>query len=663
MKYSGLKKLFSLMLVLGLVCAMIPAQALADVQLETTRPITIELNLSADVIGMGETVTATYKVNNPRTNGRIVYRVEVTGSNEMYYTDVEYAPTGSLPTEGTIQYTLMNSYAQNVDIFVEQLVDGKITGQAQKRVQNRYPTKMDLQFTVDNPNAQYTPGDTCRFDSEVFGTQRFGMAEIEWKTEMINYNGKEEDESAWTVRAVSSGKLTEVTDGSQWCEFKIPTNAQKDEAVWTTLTFTCGGWTKTVVKKSVIAGVIPAAVDVKKVAAFVNRCYSVILDRGADPEGLESWVKSLATGVAKASEIIDGFVNSAEFLNKGLSKEEQVDILYKAMLGRGADPAGKASWVKVLNQGYPFGSVINGFCGSTEFINLCKEYGIQPGSVNVGPVRPVTPTADMAKIKAFVTRCYSVILGRDPDQDGLNAWANALATGTRKASEIIDGFVNSQEFLSKKLSKEEQVDILYQAMLGRSADSAGKASWVKVLNEGHPFGAVINGFCGSTEFINLCAEYGIQPGSVQVKAALVKRVSITPEDSDPDASAVHIAYNSEYINEEKIRAFVQHCYESVLGRKGDEEGVANYTVMILDGEKTPKRVAYEFIFSPEFQGKLPGNEELVRILYRLYLNREPGAEELAGWIEMLEGGAGLEEVVKGFSESTEFKIIMREMKK
>ena len=107
----------------------------------------------------------------------------------------------------------MNSYAQNVDIFVEQLVDGKITGQAQKRVQNRYPTKMDLQFTVDNPNAQYTPGDTCRFDSEVFGTQRFGMAEIEWKTEMVNYNGKEEDESAWTVRAVSSGKLTEVTTG------------------------------------------------------------------------------------------------------------------------------------------------------------------------------------------------------------------------------------------------------------------------------------------------------------------------------------------------------------------------------------------------------------------------------------------------------------------
>ena len=204
--------------------------------------------------------------------------------------------------------------------------------------------------------------------------------------------------------------------------------------------------------------------------------------------------------------------------------------------------------------------------------------------------------------------------------------------------------------------------VLYNAMLGRDPDPAGLAAWVKVLDEGNPFAAVINGFCGSIEFNNLCAEYGIQPGSVQVKAAFVKRVSITPEGSDAEESATYVAYASEYINEEKIRAFVKHCYETVLGREGDEEGIANYTALVMDGKKTPKRVAYEFVFSPEFQNQLPGNEELIRILYRLYLNREPGAEELAGWIEMLDGGAGLDEVLKGFAESAEFRAIMREMK-
>ena len=68
------------------------------------------------------------------------------------------------------------------------------------------------------------------------------------------------------------------------------------------------------------------------------------------------------------------------------------------------------------------------------------------------------------------------------------------------------------------------------------------------------------------------------------------------------------------------------------------------------------------MFSPEFQNRLPGNEAFIRILYRLYLNREPNAEELAGWVAMLEGGTGLEEIVKGFAESAEFRAIMREMK-
>ena len=102
---------------------------------------------------------------------------------------------------------------------------------------------------------------------------------------------------------------------------------------------------------------------------------------------------------------------------------------------------------------------------------------------------------------------------------------------------------------------------------------------------------------------------------------------------------------------------------AVFGREGDAEGVENYTALILDGKKTPKKVAYEFIFSPEFQEKLPGNEDFIRILYRLYFDREPGAEELSGWVQMLEGGASMEEIVNGFASSDEFKLIVNDLKK
>ncbi len=90
--------------------------------------------------------------------------------------------------------------------------------------------------------------------------------------------------------------------------------------------------------------------------------------------------------------------------------------------------------------------------------------------------------------------------------------------------------------------------------------------------------------------------------------------------------------------------------------------IENYTSAILDGKKTPKSVAREFVFSVEFQGKLPGNEEFIRILYRLYFDREPGAEELSEWVQMLENGATLEEIVNGFAGSDEFKAIVNGMK-
>ena len=95
---------------------------------------------------------------------------------------------------------------------------------------------------------------------------------------------------------------------------------------------------------------------------------------------------------------------------------------------------------------------------------------------------------------------------------------------------------------------------------------------------------------------------------------------------------------------------------AVQGVMAKREGIAP------KGEEEAAAVAFEFIFSSEFQEKLPGNEEFIRILYRLYFDREPGTEELAGWVTMLEDGASLEEIVNGFAASDEFKAIVNAMK-
>ena len=397
----------------------------------------------------------------------------------------------------------------------------------------------------------------------------------------------------------------------------------------------------------------------EKIKDYVKRCYQVILGREVDEQGLNAWAAALAGGRAKACQIIDGIVSSQEYLNKNLSHEASVSVLYRAMLDREPDPAGLAGWVDALCKGYTLQNIIDGFCGSAEFTGICAGYGIEPGSI--GASVPADESTPRGKIEAFVKRCYKLILSREADQGGLQGWSDALEQRTAAAAQIIDGFVRSDEFVNRRLSGGEAVDILYQTMLGRAADEGGKAGWVNSLWQGYSLQHIINGFCGSPEFTAICNDYGISAGTLTVASALVKREAITPEGEEA-APVIVGEYRSEFINEEKVRAFVKHCYVAVFGREGDAEGIENYTKLILDGKKTPKKAAYEFIFSPEFQNQLPGNEEFIRILYRLYFDREPGTEELAGWVEMLGNGATLDVIVNGFAASDEFKAIVNGMK-
>ena len=72
-----------------------------------------------------------------------------------------------------------------------------------------------------------------------------------------------------------------------------------------------------------------------------------------------------------------GFFNSPEFLNKGLNDEQYVEVLYQTFFDRASDAAGKADWLdRMHNQGYSREAVLNGFCGSQEFANLKRSFGL-----------------------------------------------------------------------------------------------------------------------------------------------------------------------------------------------------------------------------------------------------------------------------------------------
>ena len=114
----------------------------------------------------------------------------------------------------------------------------------------------------------------------------------------------------------------------------------------------------------------------EKTTKFVARCYQVFLGRKGDAGGINGWVRQLASGKNNAKEAAHGFVMGQEFQGKNLSNEDYVKTIYIGLLNREADPAGLASWVKVLEKGGTREEIFYGFADSPEFRDLARSYGL-----------------------------------------------------------------------------------------------------------------------------------------------------------------------------------------------------------------------------------------------------------------------------------------------
>lgn len=109
---------------------------------------------------------------------------------------------------------------------------------------------------------------------------------------------------------------------------------------------------------------------------FVTRFYQLCLGRNPDQEGLEYWVSSLKDGSRYGGDVASGFVFSQEFLDRAVSNDEFLNVLYHAFFNRAGDPGGYSDWLGRLNSGTGRDVVLKGFIYAPEFANLCSVYGI-----------------------------------------------------------------------------------------------------------------------------------------------------------------------------------------------------------------------------------------------------------------------------------------------
>ncbi len=271
------------------------------------------------------------------------------------------------------------------------------------------------------------------------------------------------------------------------------------------------------------------AAEEDPITKFVTRLYDVTLGREPDDAGLADWSSKLRNKKMTGISVAFGFIFSPEFQGLELSNEDYVECMYRAFMGRKSDAAGKADWVRVLEENTRAAGrekVFLGFANSKEFDKICAEYGIVRGLYFEGsdPVK-----SGMTEL--FVERLYNVVLDRSADEDGMRNWASALMKHKNTGIKTAYGFFFSPEYLKKARTDEQYVDDLYSAFMGREGDENGRQYWLSKMKNGTSRLKIFNGFACSPEFTAICESYGIDRGAELKTAEIVKGGSKTWEET------------------------------------------------------------------------------------------------------------------------------------
>ena len=154
--------------------------------------------------------------------------------------------------------------------------------------------------------------------------------------------------------------------------------------------------------------------------------------------------------------------------------------------------------------------------------------------------------------------------------------------------------------------------------------------------------------------------YFEQPGTRSVFTAacgsggfVIQRPGGSEQTVEGDAS-IKLYTRDCIIPIDPVEEFVQRAYRLSLEREADEDGLDHWVTQLKSGESSGAEMVNGFLVSDEFRDKQKTDEEVVTILYRVMLNREPDEAGLANWLSHLNNGMSIQFVVNGFSTSPEF---------
>ena len=116
--------------------------------------------------------------------------------------------------------------------------------------------------------------------------------------------------------------------------------------------------------------------------------------------------------------------------------------------------------------------------------------------------------------------------------------------------------------------------------------------------------------------------------------------------------------DTDSVNYDSVRAFVERLYIYCLGRSSDEDGLAYWTDSLAAGQIGGYEAARGFFDSLEFIESERSDEEFVTVCYNTLLGRAPDPQGLVYWTGFLENGTKTrDDIVSCFCNSDEYLSI------
>jgi len=235
---------------------------------------------------------------------------------------------------------------------------------------------------------------------------------------------------------------------------------------------------------------------------LVSYAYCLVLGRMVDEAGAKRWTAALEGG-AKVGQMLLELIESAEFRSSyatsGLGDAAYVDLLYRRLVQRDADDAGRADYVAAMRSGkIDRAGLAAALIGSEEFRNrhplLFTAVGSTKPAAEAKQTQAPRRTCDLTRYDAAdtaprntVAYGFCLVLGRAPDAIGLEDWSASLGHGTSR-SQMVLAMLASDEFRGKhtpeKLGNAEFVALMFRILLGREPDGSGLADYASKLDSG-----------------------------------------------------------------------------------------------------------------------------------------------------------------------------------